>query len=966
MRKMIQKGIVVLLMVLIGGYSLNINGVYAMTKKSDATLDERVLPVKITRADGIVINPRERETINTNTQLEFTMDKQPLEDMFEYEKGIYDEYAKAEELLKVSAKCQYSISNDKGMSYSNWEDIEGDGLRLAPGAFEDGEYRIRFRKLQEYVLDEDRADAAMIAAVIADNMAAAEASAAREEDIEEADSEAEDDRAAGNEEPDKERAGTEANDNDASGDGTEDNTTSEDNAEDKGLADTGEKGDEEGMQNSDAAKDDGSISHDDRVQSVSGNSAVEICKEEKEDEEKEEKVKTEYEEETDDTPVRKKEAEICEETIQAAEQIIREEGRHSMESVCYTVIIDTAAPVLELICDADDGEWVNTNVKCSVKINDTGSGPAGLKVSFDNNALSDESFTSDNSTSGTGRSFVLSNETGSDSGGELVIEAVDRAGNVSILKRRIGIDKTAPSITLDGVQEGKIYNKAAAVSVTGDDDHASGVCVGYSVKRMVMGTEETIAASAMTLDELKGKELCLLDVDGDYVVECHASDRAGNTSRAIRKSFRVDTTAPGILLEGIMDKAVLNKEGALKITAFDNFEDGYNVSIKGTYKAQNGTSDLRLADYKTEGLVSSNTYYFKNDGEYELTVKASDSAGNTYEENLRFSIDRTPPLITMAEGLKIKDEMITNEPPTLNFRISENNYGTAKVFCDLKKRKGIKGFEPCKSPEWIMTGETDDFSITVEEEGSYELTVKAVDAAGNSSVKTMRFTLDMTSPQIDYIENLDRKYIKSFKLPGNFSEFIKDQNDVSYETYLNSMNYDEDEEVIEDGKYVLKVSAVDDAGNQTEKSVEFIVDGTMPRVVIDGMADDGSVNKDETIVLSLYDEGDYFRSVKLNGEEAVTGDRQTSVELVIPDYGDYEIDIEAADMADNILTQTIEAKCANAAPVAVGASTVRTLKQSEVRGSNKGLRVFLIIMTVLVLAGSVVVFCYYNNKESAA
>ena len=56
MRKMIQKGIVVLLMVLIGGYSLNINGVYAMTKKSDATLDERVLPVKITRiATGVPV-----------------------------------------------------------------------------------------------------------------------------------------------------------------------------------------------------------------------------------------------------------------------------------------------------------------------------------------------------------------------------------------------------------------------------------------------------------------------------------------------------------------------------------------------------------------------------------------------------------------------------------------------------------------------------------------------------------------------------------------------------------------------------------------------------------------------------------------------------------------------------------------------------------------------------------------------
>jgi hypothetical protein len=154
---------------------------------------------------------------------------------------------------------------------------------------------------------------------------------------------------------------------------------------------------------------------------------------------------------------------------------------------------------------------------------------------------------------------------------------------------------------------------------------------------------------------------------------------------------------------------------------------------------------------------------------------------------------------------------------------------------------------------------------------------------------------------------------------------------------------------------------VDDAGNQTEKTVEFIVDGTMPRIIIDGMADDGSVNKDGTIVLSLYDEGDYFKSVRLNGEEMVSAEGQETVEIPIPEYGDYKIDVEAADMADNILTQTIEAKCANASPVEKGVTTVRTLKQTE-KGSHKGLRVFLIVMTVLILGGSIVVFTLYNIK----
>ena len=386
------------------------------------------------------------------------------------------------------------------------------------------------------------------------------------------------------------------------------------------------------------------------------------------------------------------------------------------------------------------------------------------------------------------------------------------------------------------------------------------------------------------------------------------------------------------------------------------------MSLKGSVKTADGSRELKLADYKTDGLISTNTYYFKADGDYELSVEVKDKAGNSSRDDIAFTIDQTAPGITMLNGIGTADKLVTNEPPVIKFRVNEANYKTSLVSYELRKTGSKAGKKDLKSAEWFMSNVSDEYSVQVEEEGSYELLINAVDGSGNTSSKTIRFTLDMTGPTIDYVENLNRKYIKRFKLPDNFKEYIKDQGEVSYQTYINSRNYDETEQIEEDGKYVLKVSAIDEAGNQTEKTVEFIVDGTLPRVVIDGMADDGSVNKDGVITLSLYDEGDYFKSVKLNGDEMVTGEGQETVTITIPEYGDYRIEVEAADMADNILTQTIEAKCANASPVEKGVTTVRTLKQSEKSGSNKGLRIFLIIMTVAVLGGSIVVFTLYSMK----
>lgn len=661
--------------------------------------------------------------------------------------------------------------------------------------------------------------------------------------------------------------------------------------------------------------------------------------------------------------VDKKKKASYEKSRKAAEKIVASEPIHVIESVKYKVFLDSAAPTIDLSADKDLESWSNENVRCSVMVNDIGSGPSKLIISCGESQITEESYPAGSSLSGYGKDFVISEEAIKDEGCELVIEATDIAGNVNTIRRMVKIDKTAPRISFQGPENSAISDGPVLVAVTGEDAHPSTVCVGYTVKREYDGTEEIAESSAKTLAELKNDILYTAQQDGNYYVECKAVDAAGNTSPIITRSFRVDKTVPGLIFEGVVPGGIYKEDVALKISVFDNFSASYKVKLDGSVTSKTGTSELKLAEYRTDGKCSNNTYYFKADGEYTINAYVTDSAGNSCEDSISFFIDKVAPIIDMNGAINVNEAVVTNEPPTINFRVKESNYETAVILSTLKKTDQNKT-TLCKTPEWIMDSDVSDFSLTIEEEGTYELSIKVLDAAGNMSGKTIRFTLDMTKPEIDYIENLNRKYIKSFRLPDNFSEYIHDDSGVDYKTYVNSMNYDEGEEISEDGKYILKVSAVDDAGNQTEKTVEFIVDGTMPRLVIDGMADDGSVNKDDILILSLYDEDDFFTSVKLNGEELITAAKQREVEVRIPDYGDYTINVEASDMADNILTQTIEAKCANAAPVAKGASTVRTLKQNEKSGSNKGLRIFLIVLSVVVFAGAIVVYYLYTVRNA--
>lgn len=205
---------------------------------------------------------------------------------------------------------------------------------------------------------------------------------------------------------------------------------------------------------------------------------------------------------------------------------------------------------------------------------------------------------------------------------------------------------------------------------------------------------------------------------------------------------------------------------------------------------------------------------------------------------------------------------------------------------------------------------------------------------------------------------------------NNISVLIK-EGEVYYtnRTYLNTRNYNEKEEIVQDGKYILTVEAEDAAGNMSEKTIEFIVDRTLPRIIVSGLREDGTVGKGEKVILRLFDEQDRFVQVLLNGAEQVIDEENQQVILPMEAYGDYKITVKAIDPAENELTQIIDMSCALAVNPFEGYKVIeKTIRQEEEGMKNtwksKELKPGRIILAAGIIVSILMVTVYIKFVHS--
>lgn len=108
-------------------------------------------------------------------------------------------------------------------------------------------------------------------------------------------------------------------------------------------------------------------------------------------------------------------------------------------------------------------------------------------------------------------------------------------------------------------------------------------------------------------------------------------------------------------------------------------------------------------------------------------------------------------------------------------------------------------------------------------DGTHKLVVKAVDKAGNETKYEAEFTIDKTAPEIT-VEGVQ----DGFKYEKEVTPVVKTNEKTSVLTVtLDGKAYD-GKAVNTDGKHELKVTAVDLAGNKSEKTVTFTVNMPKP------------------------------------------------------------------------------------------------------------------------------------------
>ncbi|EBB2912411.1 membrane protein [Salmonella enterica subsp. enterica serovar Infantis str. CVM N15228] len=342
--------------------------------------------------------------------------------------------------------------------------------------------------------------------------------------------------------------------------------------------------------------------------------------------------------------------------------------------------------------------------------------------------------------------------------------------------------------------------------------------------------------------------------DGSYTLTVKVEDKAGNTNYSAPLTVVIDTQ---IAIDGV---ELVNDSGVKGDNMTNDDRPHFRVTVP------TDVNEVRLSIdggnswvQATPGVAGSWEYIWPTDladGQYTLTVEATDKAGNTVTKTIDFAVDTTlsVPVIVLdsADDTGIQGDNMTNSTqPTFALQhidddavrvtVSVEHGGVTTTF-DATKGTGGWSFTP--------TGAWAD--------GDYTLSVSVEDKAGNTSHSaSLTVTVD-TQIAINNIELVNDSGIPDDNLTNN----VRPHFQVTVPTDVNVVRLSIDggktwfnatqsatpgawdyiwPDDVADGGYTLTVEATDKAGNKTTQELDFTIDTTLsvPTLSLDSADDSG-------------------------------------------------------------------------------------------------------------------------------
>lgn len=295
-------------------------------------------------------------------------------------------------------------------------------------------------------------------------------------------------------------------------------------------------------------------------------------------------------------------------------------------------------------------------------------------------------------------------------------------------------------------------------------------------------------------------------------VYARSVDKAGNASPWVQcaEKIRVESRAPEIAFQ------VEKKEGKICVSGKVTDDSGIReaeIACDGeslfSYRFENGKQLFREKEFSFSCPAGDGRYK-----ERKIRVTSTDIAGNYSEKQITAGQrDVVPPLISM-EGCNDYD--VINDDVCLRFFVTDDNLkSSAPAGEAVRADADGKAMEtvPLTFPETVFT-----------KEGDYSVTVRAEDTFGNKAQRTWKFRIDKTAPVIRGLKEYDGKTLKAFRLAGGTDSLVSDMSGITYRIYLNGKDFDENSVVNEPGKYVLRVTAEDEAGNSSAEQAQFTIE----------------------------------------------------------------------------------------------------------------------------------------------
>lgn len=274
-----------------------------------------------------------------------------------------------------------------------------------------------------------------------------------------------------------------------------------------------------------------------------------------------------------------------------------------------------------------------------------------------------------------------------------------------------------------------------------------------------------------------------------------------------------------------------------------------------------------------------------------ITVKMFDRAGNSSEEKIEFSIDKTIPVIEVVYDNNEPDadyNDIYKADREATITITERNFRAEDiVFAITNTDKDIPVVDLTKADVWTTAVNDEDPDKTVHvakikytADGDYTFDIAYKDNAENTAeaLAQHKFTIDKTIPVITVVyDNNDAQNGNYYKADRIATITIKEHNfddarvknlgvatdnnnpstfptisawkDNGDDTHTATITYNAD------SKYTFDIEFVDKAGNSIEDytPVEFYVDKTAPTLEISGVADKSANNGTVAPVVSYSD-----------------------------------------------------------------------------------------------------------------